>query len=373
MLQKIDNKLCSGCMACISICPVSCIEIDLSKRKRFYKRIDSLKCIHCGLCEKVCPHTGDVSCSEPKLGLNVWTESRGNLRYVSSGGVATTAYNYALKNKIFCVGVCFDSNYQLKYRFLNSPVDIYLAAGSKYVYSQMEDIYQQVGTVLLNGERVLFVGLPCHVGGLKKYCALKSVPENNLLAIDLVCHGVSTPYLFQKYVNALQRKGILTGEENVAFRKKYNPYGVTVLKNGRAIYQRNRYLDSYMSLYVKNYYSESCYSCRFAKKQRIGDLTIMDCSTPGERRKCKRMGGSSILVNTSKGLEFWKNIQPQFEIEKYSPADIVREDPMLRGPASKPRLYTFFWLLEKAIGFSRAENLLYGVSNRIAEAIELSK
>lgn len=373
MLHKNNRKLCSGCMACISICPVSCIEIDLSKRKQFYRRIDSSKCIHCGLCDKVCPHTGDDFCSEPILGLNVWTESRGNLYYVSSGGVATTAYIYALNNKIFCIGVCFDSNYQLKYRFLTSPVDIYFAAGSKYVYSQMGDVYQQVEKVLLNGERVLFVGLPCHVGGLKKYCALNSVPEKNLLTIDLVCHGVSTPYLFQNYVNVLQRKDILTGGENVFFRKKYNPYGITVLKNGKAIYQRNRYLDSYMSLYVKNYYSDTCYSCRFAKKQRIGELTIMDCSTPGERRKCKRMGGSSVLINSSKGLEFWKSIQSQFEIEKYSLEDIVKEDPMLRGPASKPRLYYLFWLLEQIIGFSKAEKLLYGVPNRIIEKIELSR
>lgn len=360
-------------MACISICPVSCVEIDFSKRKRFYRQIDSSKCIHCGLCDKVCPHNGNDFCSEPLQGLNVWTESRGDLRYVSSGGVATTAYRYALKNDFFCIGVCFDSDYQLKYQFLNFPADIYRAAGSKYVFSRMEDIYQQIEKVLFNGDHVLFIGLPCHVAGLKKFCDLKSVSVEHLLTIDLVCHGVSTPYLFQRYVNALQKKGILTGQENVFFRRRYNPFGVTVLKDGRAIHLRNRYLDSYMSLYTKNYYSDTCYSCRFAKKQRIGDLTIMDCSTPGERRKCKRMGGSSVLINSSKGLEFWKSIQSQFEIEKYSPEDIVKEDPMLRKPSSRPRLYEFFWVLERIFGFSVAEKLLYGMSDLICETVESTR
>ena len=52
----ITNKTdCGGCGACASRCVTSCITMAPDEEGFNYPLVDTDKCIHCGLCERVCP------------------------------------------------------------------------------------------------------------------------------------------------------------------------------------------------------------------------------------------------------------------------------------------------------------------------------
>ena len=51
---NINYSMCVGCGACISICPVNAITMETNNCGFEYPYVDHLKCIKCGLCEKVC-------------------------------------------------------------------------------------------------------------------------------------------------------------------------------------------------------------------------------------------------------------------------------------------------------------------------------
>lgn len=50
-----DKHKCSGCTACMAICPKQCITMSQDEEGFMYPIVDDKKCIDCGLCEKNCP------------------------------------------------------------------------------------------------------------------------------------------------------------------------------------------------------------------------------------------------------------------------------------------------------------------------------
>jgi Fe-S-cluster-containing hydrogenase component 2 len=50
MAAKVDEELCTGCGACVEVCPVEAISLRDGKTQ-----IDSDKCVDCGVCVDECP------------------------------------------------------------------------------------------------------------------------------------------------------------------------------------------------------------------------------------------------------------------------------------------------------------------------------
>ena len=50
-----DKSKCSGCGACMNICPKHCISMESDITGFLYPVIDYKDCIECGICEKTCP------------------------------------------------------------------------------------------------------------------------------------------------------------------------------------------------------------------------------------------------------------------------------------------------------------------------------
>ena len=51
-LAVVNADNCTGCEACVEVCPVDCIHSDDDQDMYF---IDPDECIDCGACESVCP------------------------------------------------------------------------------------------------------------------------------------------------------------------------------------------------------------------------------------------------------------------------------------------------------------------------------
>ena len=163
-----EEGKCTGCKACVSACPQQCITyIENLEDQRCV--IDETKCVHCNLCKKVCLNESkNLMLKEPvewKQGWSMDAQVRSNS---SSGGVAAELSQLFLKEKGIVYSCVYD-NGKFIYQKASKLGEHKKFIGSKYVKSDPGKIYLEIKSDLANGEKVLFIGLPCHVAGLKLY------------------------------------------------------------------------------------------------------------------------------------------------------------------------------------------------------------
>ena len=351
----MNDKVCSGCGACENICPKKCIRIDKVNKKRFLQIIDRTRCIKCDLCEKVCPHN-NVNLYDSIEAYNGFSNTPSVIERSSSGGIATEIYKYCLQQGILCVGVALTNSGKIEYKFLSNEKDIRLAAGSKYAYSYMNDMYESICSILYEDKQeIVFIGLPCHAYALRKYCEIRGVKTKKLTICDIVCHGIVMPYFYTKHINKICDK-----VDKIFFRKKDNPYGLVVYSNGREVYSKNRNEDEYMLMFQDFILAESCRTCIFSNRKRAGDITIKDCSSPIEKRLLKEpMNQSSILINTYQGQRLWQKVNNiNISSYKYPIEDICNEDIRLQGKHMKCKKENLFWILESLLGYKITARML---------------
>ena len=145
--------------------------------------------------------------------------------------------------------------------------------GSKYIQSSMGDIYKSVRNDLLVDRKVLFSGTSCQVAGLKSFLGKE---YSNLLCIDLVCHGVSSPAVWKKYLKWQEKK--MHGKTiAVDFRNKKD-FGwrdhkeKICMDNGQTVNS---------NVFTSIFYSHlalrpCCYECPYKAIMHPGDITIAD-------------------------------------------------------------------------------------------------
>ena len=76
--------------------------------------------------------------------------------------------------------------------------------GSKYVQSDLGNVFRQIKKDLKEGKTVMFSGTPCQTSGLNAYIGKRL--RANLYLVDIVCHGVPSPYLWRDYIAYLEKK-----------------------------------------------------------------------------------------------------------------------------------------------------------------------
>lgn len=348
---------CCGCEACMNSCPIDdCITIRQDENGNFYKDINTKKCIKCGKCQNVCPMEIVCKRSAPRKAYAVANKDLAIAKKCSSAGVAATIYQYCIENNISCVGVRYTSKLDVVYDFITIKKDIDKFVGSKYVHSHMGMIYKQIDEKLRKNEKVVFIGLPCHVAALKNYIKRETC---NLVCIDLVCHGVVHENILKEHMQGydIEYKDIAS----INFREKNNQFGITTRNSQNVLLKsRSREEDEYMMGYCEGFtYNESCYQCSYANPKRCGDITLKDFG--GKRSKAFQMyryGMSGVMINTAKGFHFWKQIRDMFKVEDYSVKQLIAEDARLQCPMPyswKRRVYKFLY---KKMGFDKSIRIL---------------
>lgn len=53
-VRKVKSE-CTGCGACVSICPKKAISMQPDEEGFLYPAVDGALCVECDLCEKRCP------------------------------------------------------------------------------------------------------------------------------------------------------------------------------------------------------------------------------------------------------------------------------------------------------------------------------
>ena len=274
-LVKPDN--CCLCQACIDSCPVQAIELKKYYNGFLYPEISKSKCINCGKCYNSCPTTMEKRETAPR---KVYAAKNASLEIQlksTSGGIFSAIAESLLEHNYYIYGVCFDENMKIKHQGIHSIRDLEKLRGSKYVQSDMSGIYNEIKQLLLKREKVLFCGCPCQVFALKHYLGNCI---DNIVMIDVACHGILSPQLFNSYIDYLQKKyhKSITGFE---FRNKdklnWINSEVKVVFEDESTVSWVYYNDAFLKGYFSNIaLKEECYHCSFRNFRSGSDLTIGD-------------------------------------------------------------------------------------------------
>ena len=300
-MKLCERNRCTGCCACYSVCPNHAINLQCDESGALYPVIDTDACVECGLCQKVCPVIKPTdSPSKVKKCFAAWSTEKKFITNAASAGVVTTLASHVIKNGGVAYGTTFHER-ELVFAGATS-IDEYLKyQGSRYVHALVRDVYAQIRQKLEQGLTVMFTGTPCQVHGLRQYL---QKGYDNLLTVDLVCHGVAPVDYLNEY---LRSKGI-TDYDNVVFRGN-NGMSIVASKEEKTIYHKYKLVDLFYTAYLKGLISrENCYHCPYASSQRYGDLTVGDFW--GLERTSEMPNHrfiSVVLCNTAKGERFLKD------------------------------------------------------------------
>ena len=314
MIEIKEKDKCCGCTACYSVCPKGAIQMEADEEGFKYPVVNKDICIDCGRCEKVCPII-----SEKPTG--VWTSQKyavqnsdDSERYMSTaGGMFSLIANWVIEEKNgFAYAVGFNDT-TILHKKAEDKYQLEEMRGSKYVQSELGDIFKEVKQNLLCGKECLFVGTPCQVYGLSKYIG-NSKLRNHLILVDLLCLGVSSPYLYKKWVSYLEDK-YGDGLKRVYFRDKSYGYATAnvrvELQNGKILEQRYD-TKSLMKTFFSGYNMRpSCYDCSFRCVDRVSDFTIGDFHQIGQYSTYMDddKGTTCAWVHSQKGRDVFAQIQ----------------------------------------------------------------
>ena len=339
MKTVCKTNRCNGCMACLSICPKHCISIR-DAIEYLNAEIDVALCINCKLCQKVCPNINIVSKNNPIEWKQGWADEE--IRCLAASGGAASAIIKSFISSGGFVAACLFENGTFSFEITNDEQKARLFAGSKYVKSNPINIYEKISEKLKTN-KVLFIGLPCQVAGVKNY--IKN--QQNLYTIDLICHGTPSVKLLDMYLK--ERGYNLSNLKDVKFRSKTD---MGLIVDGKKI-NPPRITDEYLCAFLEGIdYTENCYSCQFASLERVSDMTLGD-SWGSEYTSEKNKGISLILVQNNKGLELMNN--SNINLRNVNLNDAVHNNHQLSHPTKKnPKRRSFFQLIHIGKGFKKA-------------------
>lgn len=341
MISITEKKNCCGCTACSSICPKKAIEMVEDEEGFLYPQVDKEKCVNCGLCDKVCPVLNKKQSEiEPKA-YAMRTKDMDVLRRSTSGGFFTPLAKYVLDKNGVVFGVGYDEQLKVIHKETRNIDGVAEMIGSKYVQSYLGESFSIVKKYLDNDVLVLFSGTPCQVAGLKNFL-MKDY--ENLITMDLICHGTPSPKLWRKYIEYQERKYKSKVREAYFRNKTYGYHSGTmklVFENGKKYYGSAR-VDFMLKSFFKEISSRpACYECSFKTKRHCSDFTVFDCwhiSQVVPEIKDDDKGYTNVFVNSNKAEEILRNIKETIDIYSVDMDEIIKLDGPMVENCKKPHI-----------------------------------
>lgn len=331
-------KKCEGCTLCAMICPVSAISMKANSKGFYIPCIDQKKCIDC----KKCVHTCEKKAKNFRNIKTIWaakTKKMDDLKKSSSGGMFSIFSEYFLKNKGCIYGAILDNDFNVVHERTDNVQGRNLMRGSKYVQSDLKNIFRFIEKDLMEGRPVMFTGTPCQVDAIQIYIESKNISMNNLFTCELICNGVSSPKIWSKYVNSYIGKNRI---QDIKFRFKHPKINGSVF----AVMKKNGIIDIsgyYSQLYTsKLCMNDICYECKYTKRTRVADVTIGDLqgTIVEELPEELREESSIVLINSKKGKDIWQAVKENC-ITKQLGNEYTQE--RLSCACRKPKEIDDFW------------------------------
>lgn len=347
-LRSGITKECYGCFVCIDVCRIGAISIKKKDDMYLYPEIDERKCIKCKKCFNICSSVSSYTeFNYPVSSFAGVINNKQDFLKSSSGGAFKAIIKSVLKmyqskyTAFYCAGVKYDE----RFRVINDIVKITneqsvdVFSKSKYIHSNPVGVYEKCKEILSDENNFLiFTGTPCQVAALQSYIVK---PCENILCVDLICHGAPSQYFFDEYVKSIENKHN-SKLINYEFRTKktlengtnYNRSSAYLFENG--VERRVSRLDDdfLLAFYTGKYeVRPSCNSCKYKKEYRVSDITIGDAW--GIETVFKELiptrGVSSIIIVTKKGKCLENYIRKEMKVYEFDYKAMIQNNKALRG------------------------------------------
>ena len=317
-----DYQNCTGCAACAGICGSGAIEMKEDELTHFYyPQIDNTKCVNCGICQNVCPAIIKSTFTEPTLAYAANNKKIEDRMLSASGGIFRAIASYVLENGGAVAGVRYVGVNRCEHHIVADIKELDELCGTKYFQSESQKVYVELEKHAKTFNLLMFCGTPCQVAAIKRYSKIKGF-DDKLFTVEVLCRGISSAYVHQKFLEYLEKR---FGKKVISIRYKektrgWNKVGTLVtFEDGLQEYviSSENYLAKLayeMNLSVR----ESCYTCKYKRKERVADITIGDFWGLNDSPLLDNYGTSFILVNTSRGYNILNRVANKLEMIPHS-------------------------------------------------------
>lgn len=354
-ILNIENK-CTGCSACMSICPQDCIDMKLNKEGFLYPIIDMDKCIKCYKCEAVCPALKDKEDIKPKKAYYGWHNDESIRKNSSSGGAFSALAETIISKGGIVFGAIYDPRKKEVLHVGSSTSEYTKQRKSKYVQSDVKNTFKEVKAHLEDNKFVLYSGTPCQISGLNNFLGIE---YENLLTIDFMCHGVTPMKLLNEHLFLLEKRYSSKITELDFRPKEYgwsNPFlSITFLNNEK--YIKPYILDNYYRGFMTEdaFLRKCCYECEFTS-HHPSDIILADFwgfrSYKPELNDEK--GISLLITNTDKGEIFLSKINTLMRLNSLDLKYTEYAYKEKNTPQSTIDKREYFFSLYEKYGFEKA-------------------
>ena len=374
-IQEI-NSACTGCGACVSICPKKCLQLKANNEGFFYPIYDPTNCIECHLCEKTCHIIADEEHHTPNPNNFYLYRSKDTsmLEASSSGGGFSMFADWILKQGGVVYGSCYNGDTERLEVFSTDQIELNKLRKSKYIESFTGNVFASIRKNLQSGRYVLYCGTPCQVRGLKQFIETTNTSTDLLLTIDFACHGVpSNKYfkLFKQMFENKKRKVVDVDFRHKDFSKRGMMWHNMTLRLGfnngsNCVFSRFSYYYYYYEPFLDNLFlRESCYNCDIARHSdadiSLGDFWgIHKYRTELDDNK----GMSFVCINNPKYASIFEDLSKNDFFEKlpYDAIEYQYKDNRQKRASQLIRRNEFIANVEK-VGYKKAVLNYYGMVN----------
>lgn len=313
---KITNTCC-GCGVCSTVCKKNAIDIQRNIKGFLEANINQDKCVQCGKCKKVCPYTGEkgskIDEKEHKLFMAV-SKDNSVLNTSSSGGIGCEISRLLCNDGYDVIGCVYDKEKQeaAHKRILAGEMDkLHIFQGSKYIQSNS---VEAITEVMNESKKAVIFGTPCQIAGVDKGLKLKGIRDNFIL-VDLICHGVPSQKLWDKYIREGVSKYGYELNASVDFRDKRKGWREKYIRieGTEKSYSKDDKKDLFYRFFeIAHCYADVCYECNYRVTSQ-SDIRIGDYWGP--RYKSDKKGVSMVIAMTTRGEDILGKLNQSNKIE----------------------------------------------------------